>query len=197
MVRFFAVLLALAALAAPLLVAQETIVRRDTLFPVELRTTVKTDSVKIGSTVEFRTNEAVLIGNNIVVPDDAKILGTVEVIRRDSVDSPRSLVRIRLGTLYWKNGSAKLNAVVASVEASPAEQMLMTRHRRNPVQPPSFLRGIRILAHMRKDAYTDFQSEEKDFVLRSGITFLLRQLDPDRDPEMMSNEPLLDVSPPQ
>jgi hypothetical protein len=50
---------------------------------------------------------------------------------------------------------------------------------------------------MRKDAYTDFQSEEKDFVLRSGITFLLRQLDPDRDPEMMSNEPLLDVSPPQ
>ena len=197
MARLLAVLSALAALAAPSVVTQEAVVRRDTLFPAELRTTVKTDSVRVGSTVEFRTNEAVLIGNNIVVPDDAKIIGTVEVIRRDSVDSPRSLVRIRLGTLQWKNGSAKLNAVVASVEASPAEQMLMSRHRRSVLQPPSFLRGIRILAHMRKDAYTDFQSEEKDFVLRSGIVFLLRQLDPDHDPEMMSNEPLLEISPPQ
>ena len=142
MVRFFAVLLALAALAAPLLVAQETIVRRDTLFPVELRTTVKTDSVKIGSTVEFRTNEAVLIGNNIVVPDDAKILGTVEVIRRDSVDSPRSLVRIRLGTLYWKNGSAKLNAVVASSRTRVRmRELLFTplNHRGHGVRTEEFL----------------------------------------------------------
>jgi hypothetical protein len=189
-----ATLLSFAVLACALLSAQEAVVRRDTQFPVELSTTVKTRSAKIGDKVKFRLNEAVLIGKNIVVPEGATIIGTIESVRNSATDQPRSLVGIRLATLEWKKGRAKLNAVVLSVEPTPAQNMIMTRRRRPPLRPPSFLQGIHIKAHVRRNAYTEFFSDKNEFTLRSGSTFVLRQIDPNRDPAVMGPESI-DINP--
>jgi len=195
MARLGAVLI-LTVLACTTLSAQEAVVRRDTQFPVELRDTIKSRSAKVGDKVKFRLNEAVLIGNNIVVPDGSKLTGTIETVQNDSADEPHSLVSIRVGLLEWKNGKARLNAVVQSVEPTPAESMVMTHRRRwPPLLPPSFLQGIRIKSHVRRDAYTDFFSDKKDFVLRSGTTFVLRHIDPTRDPNMMAPDSTIDIEP--
>jgi hypothetical protein len=189
-------LLILTVLACVTLLAQEAVVRRDTQFPVELSDTIKSRSAKVGDKVKFRLNGAVLIGNNIVVPDGSKLTGTIEAVQNDSTGEPHSLLSIRVGWLEWKKGSARLNAVVLSVEPTPAENMVITRRRRwPPLLPPSFLEGIRIKSHVRRDAYTDFLSDKKDFVLRSGTTFVLRHIDPTRDPAMMGNDSIIDIEP--
>jgi hypothetical protein len=185
----------LAILTPLLVVAQQPIVRRDTQFPVELRTSLKTSSAKAGNSIEFHTTEAVLIGNNIVVPGNAKIFGHIEQVISDAPDSPRSSVRLRIDILKWKNNEAKLNAVVSSVEPSPVQDMVTRRRRNRIIEAPNFLKNIRIRAHLRRQAYTDFFSDEKNFNLRSGITLMLRQIDPDHDPAMMGTEPILDVGP--
>lgn len=183
----------LLAVLATSVVAQDPTVRRDTQFPVELRTTIKSDKAKVGDKVEFQTREAVLIGNNIVVPERAKILGRIEQIRSGATESPRSLVDISIHTLKWKNGEAALNAVVFSVEATPAENMVMRRRRHPFFKPPNFLQGIRIRAHLKRDARTDFFSESANFTLHSGLLFLLRQIDPEHVPGMMGHENILDI----
>ena len=180
---------------ATALCAQEAIVRRDTQFPVELDTTVKSRSAKVGDKVKFRLNEAVLIGNNVVVPDGAKITGTIEAVENDASSEPHSSFRIRIGTLEWKKGSARLNAIVQSVEPSPAQEMIMMRRRRSPLRPPSFMLNLHIRAHVRRDAYTEFYSNDKDFVLRSGVVFVLRHIDPAHEPAMMGNDSTIDITP--
>ena len=72
------VLLIVSVLACTALSAQEAVVRRDTQFPVELRDTIKSKSAKVGDKIKFRLNEAVLIGNNVVVPEGAKISGPID-----------------------------------------------------------------------------------------------------------------------
>ncbi len=191
MFRLFVVLLAIPSTLA----AQQVTVRRDTQFPVELRTSVKTDSAKVGNTVEFRTTEAVLIGNNIVVPRDARIVGHIEQVRSGAAGSPRSLFRLRIDTLKWKNSDAALNGIVSAVEPAPAEEIVMHRRRRPFFEPPDFLKGIHIRAHVRRYAFTEFFSDQKNFVLRSGIMLVLRQIDPDHEPAMAGQEPIVDVGP--
>jgi hypothetical protein len=176
--------------------AQEAVVRRDTQLPVELTNTIKSHSAKVGDKVKFRLNEAVLIGNNIVVPEGAKIFGVVEAVRDNSDDQPHSLVRIRIDRLEWKKGSARLNAVVLSVEPTPAQSIIMShRRRRPPLPPPSFMLGIRIKAHVRRDAYVEFFSDKKDLTLHSGMTFVLRQIDPDHNPATMGRDSTIDLNP--
>jgi hypothetical protein len=162
---------------------------------VELRTTIKSDRAKVGDNVEFQTREAVLIGNNIVVPERAKILGRIERVRSDDPAAPRSLVGISIHTLTWKNGEAPLNAVVFSVEATPAEDMVVRRRRHPFFRPPNFLQGIKIRAHLKRDARTDFYSDEDNFTLHSGLLFLLRQIDPEHLPGMAGKDSIFDVGP--
>ena len=164
-----------AALLVPLVCAcdQGPVVRRDTEFPVDVRSTVKSKSAKVGDAVEFRTVEAVLIGHNIVVPEDATILGTITEVRNQSSANRGSLVRIRIHTLRWEGGEACLNAMVTSIGRGRLNQPNWFRRRL-----PTFLEGIRIVSHLQENAYTDFMSNRKDITIRSGVTLTLRQIDP-------------------
>lgn len=156
--------------------AGEPTVRRETQFPVEVRHTISASSAKIGDTVEFRTDEPVLIGNNIVVPEKATILGTVVDVRRHTGSFP-SVLRIRFDRLRWKSGEAKLNAMVLSVRRLYAEAGDWRFH-----YAPTFIEGIRVISHQQRDAYTEFICDKKDVTLRSGVAFMLRQIDPDSYP---------------
>jgi hypothetical protein len=189
------VLLIISVLACTALSAQEAVVRRDTQFPVELKDTLKSKSAKVGDKIKFRLNEAVLIGNNIVVPEGAKITGTIDAVRNDAAEEPRSAIRIRIHGLEWKKGTARLNAVVMSVEPTPAQLMIIPHRRHPPLRSPSFTQNIQIKAHVRRDAYTDFISKDKDLVLHSGIVFMIRHIDPDREPAMIGADPIFDMSP--
>ena len=188
-------LLIFTVLACTALSAQEAVVRRDTQFPVELNDTIKTKSAKVGDRVRFRLNEAVLIGNNVVVPEGAKITGSIVAVQHDGAEEPRSAMRIRIDSLEWKKGAAKLNAVVQSVEPTPAQMMIIPHRRHAPLRTPSFMVDIQIRAHVRRDAYTDFYSKDKNFVLHSGVVFMLRHIDPQHDPAMMGADPIIDVTP--
>ena len=190
-----AAILLITILACTVVSGQQATVRRDTQLPVELSHSVKTKSAKVGDRVKFRLNEPVLIGNNIVVPEGAKIFGTIEEVQNDAPGEIRSWFRLRILSLEWKKGNAPLNAVVQSVEPSPAQDLMMIRRRHRPLQVPSFMLNIRIRAHVRRDAYTEFYSKEKDFVLRSGVVFMLRQIDPTREPAMMGNERTNEIHP--
>lgn len=155
--------------------AQEKIeVRRDTMFPVSVRKTFKTSSAKPGAPVEFKLENPVLIGNNIVVPSNALILGEVVEAGHNPESSPRSFIRIRIHTLRWKGHEAPLNAVVSSITPSH----MITYGVNNVPHSPTFMEGIRVLSHMKHEACTDFLSDDKDVVVRSGVRFVLRQIDP-------------------
>jgi len=153
-------------------------VRRDTQFPVQVRHTVKADSAKVGDPVEFRTDEAVLIGNNVVIPEDATILGTIIKVERRSRDSRQSLIRIRIHTLRWKTGEAALNAMVSSIRRPYASATDWHFH-----DMPTFVEGIRVTSYQRRDAYTDFSSDQKNVTLRAGVALMLRQIDPEAYPD--------------
>ncbi len=177
------------------LVAQQASVRTDTQIPVELGTTIKTQSAKVGDRIKFRTTEAVLIGNNIVVPQDATITGRIEKVLSDAEDSPHSVVRISIDHLQWKNGQAPLNAVVFGIEPTAAEEILRMPRRRSLRELPNFLKDIRIRAHLGRSADTEFYSNQSNFTLQSGLYFLLRQIDPDHDPAMMGKDHTINVGP--
>jgi pyruvate/2-oxoglutarate dehydrogenase complex dihydrolipoamide acyltransferase (E2) component len=172
---------AFTSLASLLLVAsvsasegQKLEVRHDTEFPVEVHGTVKSANAKVGDTVEFRTTVAVLIGNNIVVPENSTILGTITELRRDRRDYPNSLVAIRIHTLRWKDNEAHLNAVVTSIRH--INQISSALHW------PTFLEGVRIVSHVERDGYTEFFSGHKELTIRSGVNLVIRHVDPDAYP---------------
>src|SRR5512146_1505737 len=134
------------AIFAAVLSAQEISVHPGTEIPVELRTKIDSHSTRAGAKVEFHTTEAVLIGHNIVVPQNATIIGHVAQVLDGESTSPNSRLRITINTLKWKRGEAPLNAVIISVEQTPAQSMLLARGHRFR-DPPSFLKGIHIRAH--------------------------------------------------
>jgi hypothetical protein len=191
MARFFIVLVALAST----LLAQEAVVRRDTQFPVELKKSIKTRSAKVGDKVEFRLNEAVLIGNGVVVPEGAKMFARVEAVQNDAPDEPHSSMGIRIDRLEWKKGTARLNGIIMSVEPTPAQSMIISRRHHPPLRIPSFMQHIRIKSHIQREAYSEFISKEKDFALHSGVMFIVRQIDPDRDPARAGKDSTVDVDP--
>lgn len=151
MFRFISITLLALASAAPLMHADgPVLVRRDTEIPVEIRTRIKSGSAKVGDPIEFRTTEAVLIGNNVVVPENSSVLGTIVEVQHGG--EPRAMVRIRIHTLRWKSGESMLNAIVASV-----------RHGHIDVPDwgfgpqPTFMEGIRIVSYQQHEACTDFR----------------------------------------
>ncbi len=169
-------------------------VRKDTHFPVILEAEVSTASAKIGDTVKFRTSEGVLIGNNVVVPRGAQILGTVDEVKRNAPNVPRSVLVIRLHTVRWPEGYASLNAVVLSVESITQSENVLFREIRTLFSRPTLLEHIHVYAHIQRDAYTEFSSDTPELVLRRGIRLELWHLDPEHVPEMMVQNPVLNVN---
>jgi hypothetical protein len=153
---------------------QKVEVRRDTEFPVVVQGTIKSASARIGDTVKFRTESPILIGNNIVVPENATILGTIIKLRRAQHDYPNSLIGIRIHTLRWKNYEAPLNAIVASIRHMHQVREVPNR--------PTFLEGVRVISHIKREAFTEFLSNHKQVTIRSGVSFFIRHVDPDTYP---------------
>jgi len=149
-------------------------VRHDTEFPVEVHGTIKSATAKVGDTVEFRTTIPVLIGNNIVVPGNSTILGTITEVRRDRRNYPNSLVAIRFHTLRWKDNEVQLNAVVTSIRH--ISQL------RSALYAPTFLEGVRVVSHLERDAFTEFFSGRKELTIRSGVNLVIRHVEPDDYP---------------
>jgi len=174
--------------------AQGISVHPGTEIPVELRTKLDTQSMKVGAKIEFHTTEAVLIGHNIVVPENATITGHIEQVIDGGRASSKSVLRIIINALKWKHGEAPLNAVISSVERNPAQEMLQARGRRFR-NPPTFLKDIHIRAHLSRNAVTEFYSDRPSLTVSKGLFFLLRQVDPDHDPAMSGKDHILDVGP--
>jgi hypothetical protein len=173
----------------------EPAVRKDTQFPVELQTAVSTQTAKPGDTVEFRTAAGVLIGNNIVVPQGAHVLATIEKVQRGQPGSSQSELVIRIHTVRWTGGFARLNAVVSSVETTIQSENAFFRAVHNQFSRPTHLEHVQVLAHIQRDAYTEFMANRPDFDLRPGIRLVLRHLDPQHDPETMVRNLTLEVNP--
>lgn len=173
--------------------AQEITVRAGTQIPVELRTKIDTHSVKPGAKIEFHTTEAVLIGHNTVVPESATVLGRVEQVGDGDDTSEKSVLRISINRLKWKHAEAPLNAVIISIERTPAQEILQSR--RCFRDPPTFLNHVHIRAHLSRNASTEFYSSRPSFIVSKGLNFLLRQVDPDHDPAMAGKDHMLDVGP--
>jgi hypothetical protein len=118
----------------------------------------------------------VLIGNGLVVPDGASLIGQVEEVKSRSESSPESSVSLRIEKLRWGRNSLPLNLVVSSVFFAPAAYLNDSR----PGPKLTFLEGIQIVAHLSDVAFTEFSSSKKEVVLRKGVLLLFRQVDPDR-----------------
>lgn len=170
--------LSLVLLCSATLVAQNETVRRDTMFPVEVEQTVKSKDVRIGDSIELKLESGVLIGNNIVAPQGAKIFGEVLQAWNDATGKPRSLLRIRFHTLKWKDHEIPLNAVVSSIVPGHVAMYGLSGL---PIRP-TFMEDIRVLSHLRRVSSTEFQSDDKSFSIRSGVRFVLRQIDPEMYP---------------
>jgi hypothetical protein len=151
-------------------------IKPDTTFPAELRHTIHSSSVKVGDPVEFRTVEAVLIGNGVVVPDGASLLGEIDKVQPRSVSSSEASVSVRINKLQWGNHSIPLNLVVSKVFYARAGYVNEPR----PGVKPTFLEGIQIVAHLSDVAFTEFSSSKKEVVLRNGVLLLFRQIDPEK-----------------
>ncbi len=151
-------------------------IKQDCTFPAELRHTIHSNSAKVGDPVEFRTVEAVLIGNGVVVPDGASLLGQIVKVMSRSGSSPEAGVSVRIDKLQWGSHSIPLNLVVSKVFYARSGFV----NEPGPGAKPTFLEGIEIVAHMSEVAFTEFSSSRKDVVLRNGILLLFRQVDPEK-----------------
>jgi hypothetical protein len=170
--RFLAIALLLPGIA----VAQDFFtVPADTRFPVELHQTVRASHAKVGDPVEFRTIEPTLIGNGVVVPEGAELLGEVAFVRSDRTETPPFWVRLRVYALRWDTGRARINAVVDTIYYVRSSY-LGTIDRRGRI---TFLEGIHVDPHLFRNASTDFFSDSKEVILHSGILLQFRHIVPD------------------
>lgn len=82
-------------------------------IPAELTTTVRADISHRGDPVEFRTLEAVLIANGLVMPANAKLKGRVVGAAPRRGDKPSWLVLL-VERAEWKKQSVPLHAFIAA-----------------------------------------------------------------------------------
>jgi len=173
--------------------AEQPTVRRDTQLPVLLRQDTRTATAKPGSSLQFVTTAGVLIGNGIVVPRGARVLGRIEEVKSGS-SSVGALLRISLRRLEWDGGSAPLNAVVANVEPSDAEDNPVWRHlHRAVIGRRTMLEHIAVRSHVGRKAFVEFASSRDNFTLHRGVRLALWQVDPETDPVMLFKNPVLEV----
>ena len=160
---------------------------------MQVRTAVTTATAKPGAPLEFETTAGVLIGNGIVVPKGAQVLGHVEQVRSGSATSGASL-RISVNRLQWDGGSAPLNAVVMGLEPSDAGDNPLWRHLHRAVRGRiSMLEHIGVQSHLGRNAFVEFDSNRGNFTLRLVVRFVLWQIDPERNPVMFAKNPVLQV----
>lgn len=172
--------------------AEQPTVRRDTQIPVELVTETSSVTAKPGQALHFVTTEAVLIGNNVVIPRGATVLGRLESVQSGLAASP-SVLRVSIGGIEWDRGSAVLNAVVLGVESSDTETNPVWRHFHRAVAGrPTMLNDIAIRSHVGRNASVEFESNH-DFILRRGVRLLLWHIDPEHEPVMFARNPILEV----
>lgn len=81
-------------------------------IPAELTSTVRADRAHRGDAVEFRTLEAVLISNGVVIPANAKLLGRIVGAAPRQGDKPSWLVLL-VERADWKKQSIPLHAFIA------------------------------------------------------------------------------------
>src|SRR5580700_448293 len=81
-------------------------------IPAELMTTVKAENAHRGDPVEFRTLEAELIANGVVMPANAKLKGRIVGAAPQQGDKPSWLVLL-VGRAEWKQNSIPLHAFIA------------------------------------------------------------------------------------
>lgn len=149
----------------------------DTRFPVELRQTIRASRAVVGDPVEFRTIEPTLIGNGVVVPEGAELLGEVAFVRSDRAATPPSWVRLRVNELRWKTGHARINTVVDTIYYVRSSYVDTLRRGKRM----TFLEGIHVDPHLFRNASTDFFSDGKEVVLHGGILLQLRNFVPEDD----------------
>ncbi|HVN20750.1 MAG TPA: hypothetical protein VMU05_18325 [Dongiaceae bacterium] len=158
-----------------------------------LRTAIGTATATLGATLQFQTTEGVLIGNGIVIPRGARVLGTVEEVQSAS-SLARAVLRVSLHRLEWDGGSTALNAIVIGVEPSDADDNPFWRHLHRAIRGrPTMLEHISVRSHITPAPFVDFESARGDFILRSGVRLVLLQIDPERAPSMFAKSPILEV----
>ncbi|HEY4960159.1 MAG TPA: hypothetical protein VFC15_13515 [Candidatus Limnocylindrales bacterium] len=81
-------------------------------IPAELTTTVRAENAHRGDSVEFRTLEAVLIANGLVIPKNAKLLGRIVGAASREGDKPSWLVLL-VERAEWKQQTVPLHAFIA------------------------------------------------------------------------------------
>jgi hypothetical protein len=81
-------------------------------IPAELTTTVRAENAHRGDSVEFRTLEAVLIANGLVMPKNAKLMGRIVGAAPREGDKPSWLVLL-VERGEWKKQSVPLHAFIA------------------------------------------------------------------------------------
>jgi hypothetical protein len=91
-------------------------------IPAELTTTVRAERAHRGDPVEFRSLEAVLITNGLVMPANAKLMGRVVGAAARQGDKPSWLVLL-VERAEWKQRSIPLHAFIArQIAISSANQ---------------------------------------------------------------------------
>ncbi len=82
-------------------------------IPARLLKTIDTNKCKAGDTVLMRTLEPVLLGNGLVMPEDAKLHGMIAGAASRQNDRPSWIVLV-VERAEWKKHSIPLRAFIAS-----------------------------------------------------------------------------------
>lgn len=82
-------------------------------IPVQLKTTIHADKVHRGDPVEFRSLEAVLLGNGVVMPANSKLTGRI-VGAAPLQDKKPSWLVLLVEHGEWKQQSVPLHAFIAA-----------------------------------------------------------------------------------
>ncbi|HEY4900093.1 MAG TPA: hypothetical protein VIH91_04655 [Terriglobales bacterium] len=81
-------------------------------IPAEITTTVRAEKAHRGDPVEFRTMEAVLIANGVVMPKNPRLIGRIVGAAPRQGDKPSWLVLL-VERAEWKKQSVPLHAFIA------------------------------------------------------------------------------------
>jgi hypothetical protein len=82
-------------------------------IPAELKTTIRADRVHRGDPVEFRSIEAVLLGNGVVMPANSKLTGRIVGAAPRLENKPSWLVLL-VEHGEWKQQTVPLHAFIAA-----------------------------------------------------------------------------------
>ncbi len=164
-------------------------------IPAQLSKTIDTKKCKAGDAVEMRTLEPVLIGNGLVMPENAKLQGKILAAASRQNDKPSWVVLV-VERAEWKQHSIPLYAFIASqitVKAKVAGQsdnafegalnLADAEHARYAARTQAIPGSSRSVGHPPRDATVEgnstselsYQRLEEVYIqqARNGAVFLL------------------------